>query len=127
MFRFILQGSAEIVYMRRSDAFQAMKKYHNVLLDGRPMRLEILGGITEAAPVAARVNVTGLNGKMKRSVFLGYVCLSLGLFHLQENSFELLCRTQKDVQISDSCRQGIRGGRVGRGRGSGQSMRRLPM
>ncbi|KFK41520.1 hypothetical protein AALP_AA2G140200 [Arabis alpina] len=36
-------GSAEVVYMRRSDA----------------------------APVSARVNVTGLNGRMKRSVFIG--------------------------------------------------------
>ncbi|XP_010511553.1 PREDICTED: THO complex subunit 4C [Camelina sativa] len=84
-------GSAEVVYMRRSDAMLAMKKYNNVLLDGRPMRLEILGGSTEAAPIAARVNVTGLNGRMKRSVFIG---------------------------------QGVRGGRVRRGRGSGPSMRR---
>ncbi|CAA0318931.1 unnamed protein product [Arabidopsis thaliana] len=87
-------GSAEVVYMRRSDAIQAMRKYNNVLLDGRPMKLEILGGSTESAPVAARVNVTGLNGRMKRSVFIG---------------------------------QGVRGGRVGRGRGSGPSGRRLPV
>lgn len=87
-------GSAEVVYMRRSDAIQAMRKYNNVLLDGRPMKLEILGGNTESAPVAARVNVTGLNGRMKRSVFIG---------------------------------QGVRGGRVGRGRGSGPSGRRLPV
>ncbi|CAL9239512.1 unnamed protein product [Arabidopsis halleri] len=86
-------GSAEVVYMRKSDALQAMRKYNNVLLDGRPMRLEILGGSAEAAPVAARVNVTGLNGRMKRSVFIG---------------------------------QGVRGGRVGRGRGSGPSGRHLP-
>ncbi|XP_010507292.1 PREDICTED: THO complex subunit 4C-like, partial [Camelina sativa] len=84
-------GSAEVVYMRRSDAMLAMKKYKNVLLDGWPMRLEILGGNTEAAPVAAWVNVIGLNGRMKWSVFIG---------------------------------QGVRGGRVGRGRGSGSSMRR---
>ncbi|KAG7585980.1 RNA recognition motif domain [Arabidopsis thaliana x Arabidopsis arenosa] len=87
-------GSAEVVYMRKSDALQAMRKYNNVLLDGRPMRLEILGGSAEAAPVAARVNVTGLNGRMKRSVFIG---------------------------------QGVRGGRVGRGRGSGLSGRHLPI
>ncbi|CAA0393926.1 unnamed protein product [Arabidopsis thaliana] len=56
----VIQGSAEVVYMIKSDAIQAMRKYNN-----------ILGGSTEAAPVAARVNVTGLNGRMKRSVFIG--------------------------------------------------------
>lgn len=67
----MIQGSAEVVYMRRSDAFQAMKRYNNVLLDGRSMRLEIVGGgNTEAAPPVAggRVNVTGLNGRVKRTV-----------------------------------------------------------
>ncbi|KAL1215246.1 THO complex subunit 4C [Cardamine amara subsp. amara] len=87
-------GSAEIVYMRRSDAFQAMRKYNNVLLDGRPMLLDVLGGNTEAAPVTARVNVTGSNGRVKRTVYIG---------------------------------QGVRGGRVGRGRGPASSMRRLPI
>ncbi|CAN8238401.1 unnamed protein product [Cochlearia groenlandica] len=65
-------GSAEVVYMRRSDAFQAMKKYNNVLLDGRSMKLEIVGGNTGAAHVSARgVNVTGLNGRIKRTVSIG--------------------------------------------------------
>ncbi|CAA7040948.1 unnamed protein product [Microthlaspi erraticum] len=58
-------GSAEVVYMRRSDAIQALKRYNNVLLDGRSMRLEIVGGgNTEAAP-------SGLNGRVKRTVSIG--------------------------------------------------------
>jgi len=66
-------GTAEVVYPRRSDAFQALKKYNNVLLDGRPMRLEILGGSnTSEVPLSARVNVnvTGLNGRLKRTVVI---------------------------------------------------------
>ncbi|EOA17095.1 hypothetical protein CARUB_v10005351mg [Capsella rubella] len=65
-------GTAEVVYPRRSDAFQALKKYNNVLLDGRPMRLEILGGNTTDAPLSGRVNVnvTGLNGRLKRTVVI---------------------------------------------------------
>ncbi|KAL1217895.1 THO complex subunit 4D [Cardamine amara subsp. amara] len=65
-------GTAEVVYPRRSDAFQALKKYNNVLLDGRPMRLEILGGNISEAPLAGRVNVnvTGLNGRLKRTVVI---------------------------------------------------------
>ncbi|KAG7548315.1 Chromatin target of PRMT1 protein C-terminal [Arabidopsis suecica] len=65
-------GTAEVVYPRRSDAFQALKKYNNVLLDGRPMRLEILGGNNSEAPLSGRVNVnvTGLNGRLKRTVVI---------------------------------------------------------
>ena len=51
--------------------------------------MEILGGSTEAAPVAARVNVTGLNGRMKRSVFIRYVA-TLGFFFTREQ-FKFMC------------------------------------
>lgn len=78
----VIQGSAEVVYMRRSDAFQAMKRYNNILLDGRSMKLEILGGNNEVAPVAARVNVTGLNGRMKRTVSIGYVAISCSIVEI---------------------------------------------
>lgn len=37
------QGTAEVVYMRESDAVAAMKRYNNVQLDGKPMRLELVG------------------------------------------------------------------------------------
>jgi THO complex subunit 4 len=63
-------GSAEIIYSRRSDAFSALKKYNNVLLDGKPMKIEIVGANAEM-PVSARVNVSGLNnGRGKRTVFM---------------------------------------------------------
>ncbi|KAJ6396485.1 hypothetical protein OIU77_021501 [Salix suchowensis] len=62
-------GSAEVLYTRRSDAFSALKKYNNVLLDGRPMKIEIVGSNPEV-PISARVNVTGANGKKKRTVVM---------------------------------------------------------
>ncbi|KAL6959589.1 hypothetical protein U1Q18_039742 [Sarracenia purpurea var. burkii] len=56
-------GSAEVVFTRRSDAFQALKRYNNVQLDGRPMKIEIIGTNSEI-PVSARVNVVGgANGR----------------------------------------------------------------
>ncbi|CAH1438539.1 unnamed protein product [Lactuca virosa] len=39
----ISKGTAEVVYMRQSDAVAAMKRYNNVQLDGKPMRLELVG------------------------------------------------------------------------------------
>jgi THO complex subunit 4 len=67
------------VYTRRSDAFAALKRYNNVLLDGRPMRIEIVGTNADV-PVSARVNVTGVNGRRKRTVVMTYVIiLSLSL------------------------------------------------
>ncbi|KAL9255557.1 THO complex subunit 4C-like protein [Drosera capensis] len=41
-------GSAEVVYGRRSDAFAALRRYNNVQLDGRPMKIEILSPNSEA-------------------------------------------------------------------------------
>ncbi|KAF4356783.1 hypothetical protein F8388_000586, partial [Cannabis sativa] len=61
-------GSAEVVYTRRSDAFAALKRYNNVLLDGKPMKLEIVG-LNSEVPLA-RVNVAGLNGRKKRTVVM---------------------------------------------------------
>ncbi|WCJ41609.1 THO complex subunit 4 [Euphorbia peplus] len=63
-------GSAEVVYTRRSDAFAALKKYNNVLLDGKPMKLEIVGATPAEVPPSARVNVTGVNGRRKRTVVM---------------------------------------------------------
>ncbi|KAK7305693.1 hypothetical protein VNO77_43603 [Canavalia gladiata] len=62
-------GSAEVVYTRRSDAFAALKRYNNVLLDGKPMKIEIVGSNAEL-PITARVNVTGVNGRKKRTVVM---------------------------------------------------------
>nr|XP_043634103.1 THO complex subunit 4D-like [Erigeron canadensis] len=56
-------GSAEVLYARRSDAFQALKRYNNVQLDGKPMKIQIEGS-NPTGPVSARVNVVGgLNGQ----------------------------------------------------------------
>ncbi|KAK1410645.1 hypothetical protein QVD17_37182 [Tagetes erecta] len=56
-------GSAEVLFARRSDAFQAVKRYNNVQLDGKPMKIEIEGSNTKI-PVSARVNVVGgFNGQ----------------------------------------------------------------
>ncbi|XP_052195773.1 THO complex subunit 4D isoform X2 [Diospyros lotus] len=56
-------GSAEVVFVRRSDAFQALRRYNNVQLDGKPMKIEIIGTNSDI-PVSARVNVVGgVNGR----------------------------------------------------------------
>ncbi|CAO2840613.1 unnamed protein product [Amaranthus hypochondriacus] len=37
------KGTAEVVYSRRGDALAAVKRYNNVELDGKPMKIEIVG------------------------------------------------------------------------------------
>lgn len=67
----VTQGSAEVVFARRSDAFQALKRYNNVQLDGKPMKIEIMG-VNADIPISARMNVVGrANGK--RTVTMAYV------------------------------------------------------
>ncbi|KAJ9548242.1 hypothetical protein OSB04_020785 [Centaurea solstitialis] len=44
------KGTAEIVFSRRQDALAAVKRYNNVQLDGKPMKIEIVG-LNIVAPV----------------------------------------------------------------------------
>jgi len=37
------KGTAEVVFSRRQDAMAAIKRYNNVQLDGKPMKLELVG------------------------------------------------------------------------------------
>ncbi|KAK7848637.1 histone h2b.3 [Quercus suber] len=54
-------GTAEIVFSRLGDAVVAVKKYNNVQLDGKPMKIEIVG-VNIATPTAANGTVGNLNG-----------------------------------------------------------------
>ncbi|XVF87922.1 hypothetical protein PTKIN_Ptkin19aG0007300 [Pterospermum kingtungense] len=102
-------GSAEVVYLRRSDAFAALKRYNNVLLDGKPMKIEIVGANSEV-PISARVNVTGINGRRKRTVVMtpgaGQSRSSAG--------------TNRGINHRGGMRSGRGGGGAGRGRGRGR-------
>ncbi|CAH9114434.1 unnamed protein product [Cuscuta epithymum] len=37
------KGTAEVVFSRRQDAISAVKRYNNVQLDGKPMKIEMVG------------------------------------------------------------------------------------
>lgn len=45
------KGTAEVVFSRRGDGLAAVKRYNNVELDGKPMKIEIVG--TNVATVGA--------------------------------------------------------------------------
>lgn len=75
-----------MVFTRRSDAIAALKRYNNVQLDGKTMKIEVIG-MNLGLPVTPRVNVVGgTNGRGKRTVVMTYVALSHNFFF-----FVLLC------------------------------------
>ncbi|XP_071738737.1 THO complex subunit 4B-like [Rutidosis leptorrhynchoides] len=59
----ISKGTAEVVFVCQSDAVAAKKRYNNVQLDGKPMRLALVGvNIVTHVPVAPmQKGVTGNN------------------------------------------------------------------
>ncbi|MED6147462.1 hypothetical protein PIB30_044280 [Stylosanthes scabra] len=44
------KGTAEVVFVRKSDALAAMKKYNNMKLDGKPLQIELVGTTVLPAP-----------------------------------------------------------------------------
>ncbi|KAF2919749.1 hypothetical protein DAI22_08g159000 [Oryza sativa Japonica Group] len=63
-------GTAEVVFTRRSDAIAALKRYNNVLLDGKAMKIEVIGSDL-GLPMTPRINVVGAsNGRPTRTVVM---------------------------------------------------------
>lgn len=63
-------GTAEVVFTRRSDAVAALKRYNNVLLDGKAMKIEVIGSDL-GLPMTPRINVVGAsNGRATRTVVM---------------------------------------------------------
>ncbi|XP_042031023.1 THO complex subunit 4D-like [Salvia splendens] len=101
-------GSAEVVFARLSDAFQALKRYNNVQLDGKPMKIEIVGA-NAGIPMSARVNVVGgANGKKRTVVMASGPARSRGGF------------TPANRGTGQRGRGGLNTGRGGGGRGGGR-------
>ncbi|KAJ3699413.1 hypothetical protein LUZ61_003118 [Rhynchospora tenuis] len=59
------KGTAEVVYARRADALAAVKRYNNVQLDGKPMKIEIVGTNVSAPSAPALPKTAGFGGAPK--------------------------------------------------------------
>nr|CAB3467709.1 unnamed protein product [Digitaria exilis] len=118
-------GSAEVIFTRRSEALAALKRYNNVRLDGKAMKIEVIGadlGLSAAA--APRISVVpGARGRGQREVVMmpggnglgrGAASSSSSLPGWKRGGF-----AQRGGQVRGGFAQ--RGGGQVRGRGRGRS------
>ncbi|XAR60554.1 hypothetical protein NMG60_11033977 [Bertholletia excelsa] len=91
------KGTAEVVFSRRQDALAAVKRYNNVQLDGKPIKVDIVGTNIVSPPVPPSAN--GSFGNL------------YGIPRSGQGRSTLLGRTRGG---------GNRGRRLGRGRGWGR-------
>ncbi|KAK9065032.1 hypothetical protein SSX86_016415 [Deinandra increscens subsp. villosa] len=120
-------GTAEVMFARRSDAFQALKRYNNVQLDGKPMKIEIVG-FKPDVPLAPQVNlVGGVNGQRTVVMMPGADRgRRAGAFNrTSKYVFSDLRRTHGGIKNSrGGTTMAGRGAGAGRGRGRGQAQGR---
>ncbi|KAG6758371.1 hypothetical protein POTOM_038716 [Populus tomentosa] len=64
------KGTAEVVFARQTDALAAIRRYNNVQLDGKPLKIELVGinvitPVPVSVPVTAITNVANPNGAVR--------------------------------------------------------------
>lgn len=82
---------AEVVFARRKDAKAAVKRYNNILLNGKHMKIEKVGTITTTSSVITPTN--GTSGAPRRFV----------LIFLEFHVRNLISQVSVCTNIEESC------------------------
>ncbi|KAM7464082.1 hypothetical protein LguiA_032203 [Lonicera macranthoides] len=107
------EGTADVVFSRRKDAETALKRYNNVELDGKPMKIKIVesrNAATVAMTVSTNSSYGNQSGAPGRSQGRGGV-----MDRLRGSG-----RPSTTVPLRGGSRGGSSGGGRGRGRGFGR-------
>uniref|UniRef100_A0ACD5ZRV1 Uncharacterized protein n=1 Tax=Avena sativa TaxID=4498 RepID=A0ACD5ZRV1_AVESA len=118
-------GTAEVIFTRRSEAVQALKRYNNVRLDGKEMKIEVIGANLGLAAVSApRVSVApGSRGRGQREVVMMSRSSGFGRGAADSSNFLPGWKRNGFAQRGGQTRGGRgRGRSFSRGRGRGRAV-----
>ncbi|CDP00060.1 unnamed protein product [Coffea canephora] len=120
-------GTAEVVFARHSDALKAINRYNDLLLDGRPIKIEIIGGdfVAYAVPPSSEGYLGYQSGAFRRYVTCLHVfCIACPHEHVllfcfgiwQPISLIIYCVVLLVSNSRDGFKQAGRRGQEGQGK-----------